>query len=493
MLKELTVVVTTCGRPELLRRAIESCVAAGVTAIVVSASRATEKEAGVIAEFSEKASITSSLLAGDLGCNECWLRGVTLASTKYILILHDDDWLLPEFGRSYREKLLPALERGAGFATWRGQMVFDDGKVITECGAVRGKTRLAGTGGLTWRLLDPEVIPPSPVISVFNRETTIRALREAEKYFLDPKMFTRPTMMIGNETLVYLRHCETYDTWFFLDEILTCYGAHDGSESIVETRRDGLARLKAAHLMAKDHFRSVRLASVSPTRKFFHVWSSFPSTDDTARRQELAYGTWAENFVTGEVYPLPVEDGTFRTTKEYLKDTRSLPFIRDLIDWGVKHALPEDVVFLTNSDVCLSPSAMPQMRATFDSGAPNLFAWRHNFHGPLTHPLRECRMGTKDGGVDLVAFRPEFWKAQRHQFPDFVLGCETWDYVYRILIAENNGAALDGAIYHELHAAQWRDTDFRYTNPGQVFNIRQGQNFFRRRGHSPDGVPSLEG
>jgi glycosyltransferase involved in cell wall biosynthesis len=120
-LPELTVVVTSFRRSQRLKKCLESLVAAGVERVVVAASGCNGQEGKICDDLEDKLRITRSFRNGDLGCNETWLRGVTLATTRFVLIMHDDDWLLPEFGREYISNIYPQLRTRAGFATWRGQ------------------------------------------------------------------------------------------------------------------------------------------------------------------------------------------------------------------------------------------------------------------------------------------------------------------------------------------------------------------------------------
>jgi hypothetical protein len=458
---------------------------------VVAASEVSAEDAEVCASFDAALKITRSFSPHDLGCNELWLRGVTLAPTKYVLIMHDDDWLLPEFGRAYVKEIYPQLARGVGFATWCGNVVSDIGETVEGLGCLRGATRVAATGTVTRILLRRDVTSPSPVISIFQREVCVRTLREAETAFTDKKHFTRPKMMVGNDLLLYLRHAEQFDSWFFLDKVLTCYGGHDGSETARHQTPETLKKLLSVYDAARGYFFKTRGNRVPVTTKFFHVTTDYTPTDPEAlRRRDFARGTWNFMYAWGECYGLPIPDGMFRTSDKVVGDARSLPFLRDMLDYAASLALNEDVIMLTNDDICVTPDAIKKLQDQFGSGANALFSWRHNFYHPLTHPLKDLRTGFKDGGVDLIAFRPAVWRQYRNQFPDFILGCEAWDYCYRTLIPElPGGREMEGIIYHEYHDPIWRRVDVRTANPGQRYNRQLARNFFTRRCESDSEIP----
>lgn len=492
-LPDLTVVVTTFKRPGRLRRCLQSLVDAGVGRVVVTGSCSTIEDAQVCEEFPQL-KIVTSFLEGDLGCNETWIRGVTFATTKYILILHDDDWLLPEFGATYTNEIYPQLKRGIGFATWRGKVVSDVGEVIEEVGCLRGATRVGASGTVTYTLLDSKVTSPSPVISIFRRDVALRTLRECENVFTDKKHFTRPNMMVGNDLMLYLRHAEQFDSWLFIDKILTCYGGHFGSETAKFQGTDRLPKLLRVYDAARDYYKVTRFSRVAPTPKFFHLTTDYTPTDpETLRRRNFARLTWNFMYAWGECYPTPIRNGLFRTSQEVVGDVRPLPFLRDMLDYAAFVALDEDVIMLSNDDICFVPDAIQKLRQQFDSGANALFAWRYNFFHPLTRPLKDLRTGFKDGGVDLIAFRPAIWRQYREQFPDFILGCEAWDYCYRTLIPElPGGREMDGIIYHEMHDPIWRQTKVRSVNPGQRYNRQLARNFFARRAESHGNIPRFK-
>lgn len=493
-LPELTIVVTSFRRPARLRKCLESLVAAGVQRVVVSASGCTQQEAKVCDEFEGKLNITRSFRTGDLGCNETWLRGVTLATTRYVLIMHDDDWLLPEFGREYVSNIYPQLNRGVGFATWRGKVVSDVNEEDDKVGCLRGETRVAGTSVVTKTLLGP-VTSPSPVISVFRREIAIRTLRECERAFTDQKHFTRPNMMVGNDLMLYLRHAEQFDSWFFLDKVLTAHGGHDGSETAKNQRTvASINKFVGRYDAARQYFCSVRMWHVPPSPKIFHVFTEYKPTERGAkRRQDFAKATWQAMQFFGTVTALPVPDGMFRTSKATIGDHRPLPYLRDMLDYAASFALPEDIIMLTNDDICFVPGAEDKILAEFASGANSCYGWRRNFLFPLKHQLKDIRTGIEDGGVDLIAFRRDIWRQHRESFPDFILGCEAWDYVYRLLIPELNGGrpGLHDLIYHEFHDPVWRRDKIRATNVGQKFNRALARNFFKRRTQSDAEVPKF--
>ena len=117
----VTVVITNYKRPDHLRACFKSCMDAKVANLVVSSSAVNDDVRAVHKEILE--SIRATIISGitnDLGCNETWIRGVRLAKTSKVTILHDDDWLLPEYEDVVAGKLdrMPTSFIGMGQSTW---------------------------------------------------------------------------------------------------------------------------------------------------------------------------------------------------------------------------------------------------------------------------------------------------------------------------------------------------------------------------------------
>jgi glycosyltransferase involved in cell wall biosynthesis len=487
MTPDLTVVVTNFGRPELLSRCLESVVAAGCSNIVVSSMCPDALVLEVLNAFSERPGISffATSLDVDLGVNELWLRGIYYAQSKYVLILHDDDHLHPTFGQHW-QSMRSHLEAGAGLVSWRGVLDTPEGPVASDY--FEGPTRSLSTAALSQVCLSRDKGPVSPVVSVFRRTDAIRFLKEAGDKLRDPKQFTRLGMLLGNELLLYLRVCEKYQSWFYLDEVLTQYGAHDGSETWSNIQSGTWEKLLSGYNLTRDYFAANRCLRYKPGPRLLHVASVFePRDPETKRRHDFAAATWEPFYARGDALPLLVTDEMLsRSSKTELGDPRPVPFLRDLFDWGCAFAAPEDIVIFSNADIGAVPSLPDRLRQHFADPARGAdFAWRHNYYFPLNGLVTRCDNGFKDGGVDLVAFRPGWWAEHRDFMPDMLIGCEAWDWVLRLLIEEAHPGlpvGIDGLIFHEWHDPWNKRPANRTSNPGNAYNVRLGTDFFSKRG-----------
>lgn len=204
--------------------------------------------------------------------------------------------------------------------------------------------------------------------------------------------------------------------------------------------------------------------------KFYHVYSDYDRTDGEAlRRHEFAKSTWTDP----RLAPRPVHDRELTRSSRDLGDTRSLPFVRDVIDRGAGLLPIGDALVLTNDDTCMCEDAAGQVIDAMRT-AIGCFAHRWDVAN-LTRPLKKEEIKLGAGmypGFDLFAFTVAWWMRHRDNFPDLIIGCEWWDCVLWQMLKKSGAVEVDAPIYHEQHAATWCQPGFIDTNPGQVHNRR---------------------
>jgi len=224
------------------------------------------------------------------------------------------------------------------------------------------------------------------------------------------------------------------------------------------------------------------------------VWSDTlgePLSADAQRRNAFARSTWEPllqrpGWVEHHVTEVP------RTSRDF-GDTRTLPFIHDMVEQAVaKTRKPTDVVILINADICLTPWGADAIeRAVEKYGACH--CTRLNFPRPMQIVKHRSQLtgGIWFAGTDLVAFSVKWWTEHKAEFPDMVLACECWDLVMRNLINITGGVDVPDAIYHEIHDNYWYDGARSRPRefPGNAHNQRLSKAFFeanKSRGADPD-------
>ena len=484
-MSKFTTVITNFQRLEQLKGCVESLrPSEGKMDVVVATfgggvqHRMYLKDSGVTDYF---------VTPKDYGCNQLWIKALELAKTRWVSILHDDDRRPPGFADEVNKLIREAELKSCGFIAWNGaQLDLESGEVSGNIPIAAVKDGVWDSSTLIPMLKMKGTLPNSPVSFIFDRETALDALYWAEENLKD--CVTRPSMMVGNDVMLVWAHVMRYSMFLQSSKQLSWYGHWDGSETIQ------FASGKNAALMeCYDKTRS-RLPKSIPTRanavsrafkgKIVHVWSDYlsvPCDPETERRNAFARETWADAYKSGNWVPHRVTK-VGRTSQSAFGDTRDLPFVKDMLRQAMDLCQKNDIVLLTNADICLMPDIESQVvEAVSRAGACHAARW--NFAGRLTKKLKtaeELKKGVWFAGTDLVAFTKEWLEQHLDEFPDIVLACECWDLVMRNLIKVYSGIELHEAIYHEIHQAYWYKPQHFKTNPGNEHNRKLSESWFNK-------------
>ena len=453
--------------------------------------------------------VTSFTSRKDAGCNQLWIKALELAKTKWVSILHDDDRRPANFAATVEALIDKAEALGCGFIAWNGlQLDIKTGKTGGVITIAAGTDGVHDSASLLPMRRAKDSLPNSPVSFLFDRQTALDALYWAEENLKD--CTTRPTMMIGNDVALVVAHVQRYTKFLQSSKQLSLYGHWDGSETVAwsQGQNDGLisAYNKARERLARSKIPQRVMEATEPVKEepkteapipdtTVLVWSDTlgePLSADTQRRNAFARSTWEpllqsrQGWVEHHVTEVP------RTSRDF-GDTRTLPFIHDMVEQAVaKTRKPTDVVILINADICLTPWGADAIeRAVEKYGACH--CTRLNFPRPMREVKHRSQLtgGIWFAGTDLVAFSVKWWTEHKTEFPDMVLACECWDLVMRNLINITGGVDVPDAIYHETHDNYWYDGARSRPRefPGNAHNQRLSKAFFeanKGRGADPD-------
>lgn len=218
----ITVVITNYQRPQMLLRAFKSCVAAKVKNLVVSSSGATPEVKAVHAQIlREMPDAVIDSIDEDRGCNEMWLRGVKASKTEWTHILHDDDWLLPKFS------ILDSTIGESDFYLWPGADSRNPSIRVTPF--ERLKNGVYSSFVIRRHLMTHNKRSISPVAGLFRTKDLVEVLEECEKNFTGPEFHLRPSMMVGNDMMIWLRMADKYPRFRFIETPLIVFGASEVS------------------------------------------------------------------------------------------------------------------------------------------------------------------------------------------------------------------------------------------------------------------------
>ena len=459
----LTACVTSFERPERLSACLKSIEAAGIKNVTLSNPSRDQ----------------------DYGCNQSWMVAAYRATTKRVLLIHDDDSLDPAFGDAYETVIGPCLDRrDAGFASWNAEVLYDDGRKEPAPywqgpSSVMPSTHFLKTLGVMGQLTY------SPCVSVFNRAVLIRACKEAEETLTLNASLERPGMILGTEILVYMRHCQAFKRWLHLDRVLSYYGSHEGSGTV----KHQAANTERIMIAGYDIARAQGLCRPpEPTPRIIFVHSAYtPKDPDVRHAQAAAQESWKWHFQTGDMIDLP-----------HVSD--KMPTIRAVLDHGCAHALPEDIVVYANADAGMTTHAFERIVAGVARGRGVTCIGNHTVAKSFTNPVKNLTNLKQPGGIEMVAVSPAWWRLHRDKMPDMYIGREAWDSVFSVLAEEwADGHALSdvsaadlwrtskahtpNVCWHKEHMSQWQQERLGMGGT-QEHNRALARAFFKERGHS---------
>lgn len=481
----LTCCVTSFHRSERLARALESVWQAGIRRLAVCSPEADAEVLSVLESFRQRQwlSFDVSTTTEDIGLNNTWMVAAYLARTKRILVLHDDDTLAPEFGETYESIIGPAMDkRDAGFVSWNAAHKFDDGHT-EPCPYWEGPSTLMPSSHLLKVVDNRQKFCLSPIVSVLNRKILIRACKEAGETLVTNSVNCSPGVLLGTETLVYLRHIQAFKRWLYLDKVLSFYGIHEGSGTCMAEKANQHQAWVEGYNVARDQAK----CPVPPaTPRLILVHADYPFTDDADReRRQHARFSWDFHFNNGDMIELQVHQQRADPMK-----------LRELIDRGCSMALPEDIVVYANSDAGLTTQAAELLIAGVARGNGVTYCSNRALDPKPGRLYKTLTTRKAPGGIEVVAVTPSWWAAHRDKMPDMFVGCEAWDNCFAALAEEwadgtkevlsthdqrlRSKAHSDNVCWHKPHYSEWRKE--RTTSPTQVHNRRLAHEFFLARG-----------
>jgi len=180
-----------------------------------------------------------------------------------------------------------------------------------------------------------------------------------------------------------------------------------------------------------------------------------PSDQDTKRRQDAAFQTWA--MLNARLF-------SFRgiRSSKIIGDNRDMPFVRDMIEAAMVSG-GESIVVISNNDIKVDG----RLRQAIQMSCLNYGCWwSYRTENPG---------GVTDQGADLFAFTRCWWNSHQHLFPDFLLGYWWWDDVMVRLMRWSGCGEQERLYYHEPH----RGVTVRLNSPGAMHNDRLANQWLR--------------
>lgn len=245
---EVSIVIPTFNRADLLVETIDSCLAQTMPCeIVVVAHGCTDHTDEVIARYKDK--IVYIKREKDFGPHYCWLDGIMHASGKYVHLNYDDDLIKPNF----IAETMAQMQDDVGFV-FSAACVFDVQKK-TEMPMFTNLFSGTGTypvnqieGMLMRRLISPGAI-------LFRREDMIDGL-----YLGKTPLAENHYHGVGPDCFFTLLCLLRYPKFGYVQDTLAWFRAHEGSITI-DAHNDKVKKkkIRAAYRDVRRYYKGLKL------------------------------------------------------------------------------------------------------------------------------------------------------------------------------------------------------------------------------------------
>jgi glycosyltransferase involved in cell wall biosynthesis len=329
----------------------------------------------------------------------------------------------------------------------------------------------------------------SPVIGCFRRADLIQSLTEAQSNFKQG-FHLKPTMMVGNDLLIWLNAIKKYRYFKYIDRALSSFGHHPESTTCddVFNKRGMLAGI---YDLTRSYF-------IKSHPRIIHVVSRYnPNDPKTRARVEFAAKSWNTLYSTGLVEPVHV----WNTDRDSmgLGDERRTHFLKDVLKAGMDKARDFDYIMFTNDDSVLHPD-LPYFLFDFMLDTDCCCAFRRAYSPgtfpPLNHrPKHPNETPGHDPGRDFFCFSKKWLTEHWEDIPDYLLGATDFDSTLGTLIritknipvSDKNWLTHDPRceipswfVFHENHEATWSSAHNRKFGPSNVYNRRLTYEFIKK-------------
>lgn len=478
-MNDLTVCITSFRRGDRLRRCLQSCVDAGISRFSVFSMDPDGPVMDVVREFQKlnHIDLVHNHLGVDLGCNETWLQAVYHAHTERILVMHDDDTLSPKFGEVYQSIIRPHLDRGIKLASWMAHLKYDDG-TIRKTEYFTGPTKVYPSSTLRDIVATKGRLSLSPIVSVFDRQVMLSALKESEDCLTH---YLHPSMLLGTEVLVYLRHCDAFKEWLFVDHVLAYYGSWPGSGTVKAESAKETKPLIAGY----DEARERGAIGSGYTHRSSRILLTYVPYEGgnvvLGDRVSNVKPTWDVMINTGQMIGFPAsKDRLHRALHDFGISTKC-QYLRDVMDYACWHSAPEDILVYSNLDIAFTLDLPSRLRCAINQSGGVAVVWRRTMDFNPHQFRTTAKQGVIDGGVDMIAVTPHWWQSHRDGIPDVLVGAQHWDWVFRSYAERvSPDCYMSDGIYHSPHPSLISRVG--YLTPENAHNLAKAKAFFESLG-----------
>lgn len=224
-----------------------------------------------------------------------------------------------------------------------------------------------------------------------------------------------------------------------------------------------------------------------PARRIFHCVERHEETHTkTLGRKLKCQKSWDVLYEQGVV---PRHFWQYKRDARDIGDVRALPYLKDVLYFGMAEAGPDDIILWTNDDNFLHPElpallqyhvgiwgACTSMRCEFKD---------RQMLSPRHKPHEFAREGHPHIGRDLFAATKSWLMENWKEIPDMILGASDFDLCLAAMVRIKKGIKTSrqnighiqppaelplGYVAHEWHQAYWQRAENQNSAPSQIHN-----------------------
>lgn len=206
-----------------------------------------------------------------------------------------------------------------------------------------------------------------------------------------------------------------------------------------------------------------------------HIWRKIARNQDEESRNRLAQNSWNQpNRIS---VPVRLDD----LPRYYNEPPQRLPYVEDVFDFGVR-ALPDDAkMMFTPSDIGLATHAAATIEKAFETEDAG-DGFRHSFPAGLSElPTDSTISAAPTDSKGIWWFRAGWWRRNRGQFADLILGRAAWDWVAHVILQETatrSYVELLGCAWHVDHPRLYHED----VMVGNQHNLELVRKFLEKHG-----------
>jgi len=248
MTHEISIVIPTFNRADLLKETIDSCLAQTTACeIIIAAHGCTDHTDDIVASYGDRVRYIKR--DTDFGPHFCWLDGVLHASGRYIHLHFDDDLL----ENNFIERCMSLMQDDVGFV-FSTVSIFDkkNNTNTPSLDNICEDTGIYAVKAMEKKLVNTLV---SPAAAIYRKQDLIDALYQGHT-----PLGNNHYHGVGPDCFVTLLCLLRYPKFAHIHEPLALFRAHEGSITI-DAHKDKTKKkkIKAAYKDVRNYYKGLKL------------------------------------------------------------------------------------------------------------------------------------------------------------------------------------------------------------------------------------------